>query len=1022
MFSIALSAAANIDLLQKYPTHLTAGDTDGEKARPWEFSSADIYRISNFKLQIAEELKVEVGPADLAIGHCLDGAVWAVVMPREFGTLTAKALKGSESVAHVWLRFHPAEIARIFPPDTVFADGRTNLLSQISRIANLKMVSSWQAGGRAMIPEPKDMTVDADIKGGPRRFFAVDTEAKTAQYWPVFEKRAVKPPKAIATGEAESAFDQLWQAFDSKYAMFVLRPEVDWTKLRDEYRPKAIASKDTMEFAGVCAEMLKPLRDLHVWFTVAGEYVPIFNRPRTANSNPDAHSSFFSLHQERHGVQWAVTVDKIGFIAIYGWNDPAVPSECQTALENMRDTRGLIVDVRLNGGGSEDQAMEFAGRFLKEEFVYGYSQYRNGPAHTNLTEKFARKAGPRGPWRYDRPVVVLIGQKCMSSCESFVGMMTGDPNVTTMGDHTCGSSGNPEVINLPLHMAVSVPQWIDYRPDGKPVDERGFEPQIRFEPDADAFSGQKDALLAGALDRLQRAPLPDKPIAGPIFLPADQVEAQDESRPKVISVFPENGAQSVEAETKLRVRFDRPMDPLAMKLDWKSGGLVDCEIPEYDPEKHEFTIPVRLASGTLQRIVVNGPVGQRDLRQQRVDFPRDGFMSPEHRLARFFAWTFQTKAPPRTGDAPPPKVLKISPQPGSQVPLRTLLEIQFDRAMKPPPESVPRLDESNDRVNARLISCAEYDDASHTFRIPFFPWSKKRIAFTVTGFRSAEGIAADPVKVEYNVSDEELSAADRAKFAESAKNPDLLKALSSIKDSRDRLTSVAERIQTMLLSRDAGLITGLQAQSASYKWQKPDMYYADVTDMMMMCTAFKMGSDGKKWWHHLQSGGATNFVVCQVGDMQELDTSFCDPFNLMQETPQQAAARLDLSYRGAKTFPGGECWALEGWRLQRVPQAGVYGTLIRWQVDAQSGRPLEVAQYFDDFVLRTRFIYDAINLPLPAEDFAVPKIAGLSPAPPDALDKDYTKRFVTLRDGSDGSTSLRWGKEGPKGTSSDGLN
>ncbi len=172
------SAAANIDLLQKYPTHLTAGDTDGEKARPWEFSDGDIFRISQFKLAVGEELKIDVGPADLAIGHCVDGAVWAVVIPREGGTLTSKASRSSESVAHVWLRFHPAEIARLFPPDTVFADGATNLFFQMSRIANLKLSSSWQASGRALIPEPKDMTVDVDTKGNLRRFFAVDTDGK----------------------------------------------------------------------------------------------------------------------------------------------------------------------------------------------------------------------------------------------------------------------------------------------------------------------------------------------------------------------------------------------------------------------------------------------------------------------------------------------------------------------------------------------------------------------------------------------------------------------------------------------------------------------------------------------------------------------------------------------------------------------------------------------------------------------------------------------------------------------------
>ena len=139
----------------------------------------------------------------------------------------------------------------------------------------------------------------------------------------------------------------------------------------------------------------------------------------------------------------------------------------------LRDTRGLIIDVRLNGGGAEPLSQRVAGRFLEKPFVYAYHQFRNGPQHTNLTDKIARRLSPRGPWRYDRPVVLLIGQKCMSSNESFIAMMSGGTNVVIMGDHTCGSSGNPQMTPLALDLTVSVPKWVDYLPDGTPLDARG---------------------------------------------------------------------------------------------------------------------------------------------------------------------------------------------------------------------------------------------------------------------------------------------------------------------------------------------------------------------------------------------------------------------------------------------------------------------------------------------------------------------------------------------------------------------
>ena len=506
----------NINLLEKYPTTLTAGDTEPTRARAWEFTASDVFRLSGFSFRVGDSLRVEVGAADLGIGHCVDGAVWAVIIPRAEATLTSQATNSPEAIAHVWLRFHPAVIGGVFPAETVFADGDQSLTAQIGVIANAKIRSSWQAGGKAMIPGLADMTVDCDTRGGPRRFFVVDTEAETADYISAFEQRSVPIPPAITPELAASAFDQLWEAFDSDYAMFVLRPEVDWRALKEQYRPAAVASASTYQFAGICADMLKPLRDLHLWLTVSGADVPVFNRPRPSNANPSAFRLLLGdLDTSSSVLQWAVTANKIGFIVIYNWSDSGVPALFDAALDMMRGTRGIIVDVRLNGGGSEPLAQQVAARFLDQGVTYAYSQYRNGPAHTNLTERSARSLAPRGPWRYDRPVVLLIGQKCMSSSESFVAMMTCAPQVTTMGDRTAGSSGNPKIIQLPLDMSVSVPRWIDYLPDGTPLDEKGVVPQIPFAGTAEAFQGERDDLLSAALERLSAVTLPDKPIENP---------------------------------------------------------------------------------------------------------------------------------------------------------------------------------------------------------------------------------------------------------------------------------------------------------------------------------------------------------------------------------------------------------------------------------------------------------------------------------------------------------------------------
>jgi carboxyl-terminal processing protease len=499
----ALNCTA-VDLLERYPTTLKTADTANNRAREWTFGAADIFHLTRFELTVGKDLRVEAGPADLGIGHCKDGAVWAVILPRTNSWLTSTATNTTESISHVWLRFHPAKVNDIFPSATVVGAGSADLAGEIRAIAATKVLGSWHAGLRVTIPDTNIVTVDIDTTTERRRFFIVDQNVPSAKYIPQFEARFLKRPPAITRELAEKAFDDLWSGFDRQYAMFTLRPEVDWNKSRSAFRPRAIESKSTYQLVEILAEMLKPLRDLHVHLTLAGNEVSTFDRPRESNVNRTALGELIGVLQPAgKTVLWAVTPEKIGFITVSGWTDPGIPQQVDSVLEKMRDTKGLVFDVRLNGGGSETFARDVAGRFLEQEYVYASSRYRNGPEHADLGPQQARKVQPRGPWRYERPVVLLMGQRCMSSNESFISMMNGAPNVTTMGDHTCGSSGNPVVIQLPLGITVTVPRWMDLLPDGTPLDERGIEPKIKFVSQPGAFEGLRDDLLAEALNRLK---------------------------------------------------------------------------------------------------------------------------------------------------------------------------------------------------------------------------------------------------------------------------------------------------------------------------------------------------------------------------------------------------------------------------------------------------------------------------------------------------------------------------------------
>jgi carboxyl-terminal processing protease len=1000
----------HINLLQQYPTALSKGNADPDEAREWKFSKDDVYFLSEFSLKVGDALEVKIDSADIGIGHCVDGAVWAVVIPRKNGTLSSSVSTEPELIDHLWLRFHPAEIITLFPESTVKIAGDEGLWVRMFKIANMKIRSSWHAGGRAMIPERRDLTVDADTRKGKRRFFVVDTEAATAKYISAFENRTVPEDKPFSKELAESSFDQLWEEYDRGYAMFALRPEINWEKLREQYRPEALECKTAYEFARVCAEMLKHLRDLHIWVTVNGQNVPVFNRPRERNANPSAFEAIIGkLNKAGKHITWGKTAEKVGFIVIDSWTGD-VDEKFDEVLENMRDTRGLIVDVRLNGGGSEPLAGNVAGRFADKEYIYAYSQYRNGPNHTDLTEKYPRKFKPRGPWRYDRPVVLLMGQKCMSSNESFVSMMAECAQVTTMGDHTCGSSGNPKFLDLPAGVQISLPRWIDLLPDKTPLDEHGVKPDVYFSTKAECFEGNHDDLLKAAIDRLNKISLTLEPIAGPSI--ESVREEENATRPHVVSVFPANNTENVEPDTEIRIRFDRPMNPGKMLLYLEDGTIVDNRGFKYDEGNNEFIIDVRLKEGTQYNLVIN-----RD--------KYDGFVDRKGNMAQKFKWRLKTRNVAIAETAAKPVAKSIDPAPGSKVALVTKLKITFDQPMYP--DQYGFFNRTTKTSN--VLRCnVEYDPVAYQFTIPVVLPPDWQGTIEFRGFKSVKGIEADPVNIKYSTGKDIFSQSILKSLIVSQKSGELTNLLEKIKKMRSNLNSLSETVY-MTHSSD----NRTESNRTIFKLKGRNQFYADVSNIMGV--PFHIGSDGQNCWWYYGRKNAEKLIMAPFDEIDDKNVIICDPFLLTQNDVATAIEKYNLEYLGTKSHDGKMCdiirsWSasIRSWSHKDITNCDV-GT---YWIDSETYMPVQIEKDLGRFNISYVFDYVQINEPLADSNFRPDFVKGVEPQSPEAqfediqeeqqFKKDIDKRFLNAKDGSSGSMSVRWGYYGPKGTVSSGLN
>ncbi len=507
---VASTALAEVDLAQAYPATLEWSEQP--RGLDWTVGAQDVWELSEFEFGFHEKLPVKLGPSRAVFGVHEGNVVWAAVFPDEPAVLTAIPTGRAEHITSIWLRFHPVRLGELFPPATVNGrlvdrgSAREAMLTMIDakRLGGHKLRGSYQAGGRPMLPPKGGMIIDMETAEGPRRFFIVDTDAGTVDYQPPFAKMPLSPAVPMSTSDALATFDEVWEAFDREYAMFTIKPRVDWPGLREEYRPLMELVETSYSAGSIINSMLTHLEDMHVWVKVGTEWLPGYKRERPWNLRGQAIEAMIpSVKREPTDLAPGRTDDGIGYICVFRLAKEEMVEAFDAELEKMADTWGLIIDLRVNGGGSESFAQQISGRFAETERIYSYHQYRDGPDHEDLTPRQARAFQPRGPWRYESPIVVLQGQRTMSSAESFVAMLAECEQVTTMGDHTAGSSGNPRQLELAGGITVNLPRWLDLKRDGTPLDRVGITPDVPVLVEPGGFTDEHDPVLAAAFERLR---------------------------------------------------------------------------------------------------------------------------------------------------------------------------------------------------------------------------------------------------------------------------------------------------------------------------------------------------------------------------------------------------------------------------------------------------------------------------------------------------------------------------------------
>lgn len=299
---------------------------------------------------------------------------------------------------------------------------------------------------------------------------------------------------------AADAFDILVSDMDRHYTFFAAHG-IDWQQRAHKHREAAKAARTPAAFVAAIRPLLAELKDGHVW--IQGP-----DGAKTFTWTPKIHPNFEiqtllgrleNVEQVIGNVISATTPEGYGYLAIGTMQlTPQQYGAVEAALKAHFGRPGIILDLRVNGGGAEVWGQRLCGLLTKQRVRYGRSLIRAGPAHTDLVPGGDRYLTPAARGHYEGSVVALIGPGCVSSGEGMAMMLKAIPGIPLVGLPTRGSSGNPQPLALPNGVTVWYSRWVSLLPDGTPLERRGVPPDVRVEHVAG-----KDATLDEAVKMLK---------------------------------------------------------------------------------------------------------------------------------------------------------------------------------------------------------------------------------------------------------------------------------------------------------------------------------------------------------------------------------------------------------------------------------------------------------------------------------------------------------------------------------------
>ncbi len=126
-------------------------------------------------------------------------------------------------------------------------------------------------------------------------------------------------------------------------------------------------------------------------------------------------------------------------------------------VADLGDTKGLILDLRDNGGGEDEAGRLITSYFTDAETHYMKVRYKEGLGEDDFSEVFEWHIAQGRETLYTKPLVMLTNRYTISAGETFGFALKTLPQLMHVGDTTTGAFSDTVERELPNRWLYRVP-------------------------------------------------------------------------------------------------------------------------------------------------------------------------------------------------------------------------------------------------------------------------------------------------------------------------------------------------------------------------------------------------------------------------------------------------------------------------------------------------------------------------------------------------------------------------------------